>query len=555
MDDLGKFSAASDPRTPWPIFPSLRPLSIVSGGLSPAFQFLTRCPSGAEGTIIEEQDNLPRMIWGLDQDTAKPDVTLSESSHRTSETTPVNGAPWTVPSAVVSQKPPLATIAESSTIATGQKNHNPTFVEPIDLGPMLAPHIQGHMHQPPRIDAVGATPTGVIDISFQQKTHHERHPNKRQELGVGLKPLPRRHETFKNVKPVVSTQTVVGSSLPIIILESHPQSISIPTKRRQSAMEIAQQYRKTQGLFQPVAQSQWPSPSSYSPVSQAMHLHTLSAEASEPSLTGQTRVYNHSAGDVYLVPSDAVESQAISAYGLYQAAGLSRARKVLTSPGSDLGSYPRPPPNTPMNALGKSRMANTTLQTNHLPASPDSPSTAIRSLRHIKVAPLTRHSHRRLSAVFEASEDQNAGVGFRPLSPPPFQQNFHLSRPLIPDGTAHPSSYANLAKNRQDCYYQLENISKANDALSEDFAKLTVESFTPSWIQPQVQPSGLFMNRRHEAAKVDPQPAQRSHKVNKTVVSGKARGPGPKTQQQGQAPGRKSRSKKKILNGMVVIAA
>ena len=449
----------------------------------------------------------------------------------------------------------MTTNTESTTTAARQKNHSPTFVEPIDLGPMLAPHIQGPMHQPPQIDAVGAAPIGVNDVSFQQKAHHERHSSKRQELGVGLKPLPRRHETFKNVKPLVSTQTVVGSSLPIIILESHPQSISIPTKRRQSAMEIAQQYRKNQGLFQPATQPQWPSPSSYSPVLQAIHLHTLPAEAPEPLLPSQTRVYNHSAGDVYLAPSGVVDSQAISAYGLYHAAGLARTRKVMSSPSSDLGSYPRPPPNTPMNALGKSRMANAPLQINHLPASPDSPSTAIRSFRHAKVAPLTRNSHRRLSAVLEASEDQNLGADFRPLSPPPFQQNFHLSRPLIPDGTSHPSGYANLAKNRQDCYYQLGGASKAKATLlSEDFANLTVESFTPGWIQPQAQPSGSFVNRRHEAAKVDPQPAQRGHKVNKPVASGKARGPGPKTQPQGQAQGRKNRSKK-ISNGMMVIAA
>ena len=497
------------------------------------------------------------MIWGLDQDTAKPDVTPPEPSRRTSETTPATETAWNVPSAVASQKQPVAANAESIMTAAEQKNHNPnpTFVEPIDLGPMLAPHIQGHLNQP-QLDVVGAIPTRVIDISFQQKSHHERNSNKRQELGVGLKPLPRRHETFKNVKPLVSTQTVVGSSLPIIILESHPQSLSIPTKRRQSAMEIAQQYRKTQSLFQPVAQPQWPSPSSYSPVSQAAHLHALSAEASKPSLPSQTRVYSHSAGDVYLAPSGVVDLQATSTYGSYHAAGLSRARKVLTSPGSDLGSYPRPPPNTPMDALGKSRMANAPLQMNHLPASPDSPSTAIRSLRHAKTAPLTRLPHRRLSAVLEASEDQNVGVDFRPLSPPPFQQNFHLSRPLIPDGTVHPSTYANLAKNRQDCYYQLENVSRANAALlSEDFAKLTVESFTPGWTQPQVQLSGSLMNRRHEAAKVDPQPTQRGHKVNKTAASGKARGAVPKHQPQDQVPGRKTRSKKKILNGMVVIAA
>ena len=495
------------------------------------------------------------MIWGLDQDTAKPDVTSPEYPHRTSEATPVPVSTGNVSSAIAPQYPPVATDAANATTAVGQKNRSPNSVEPIDLGPMLAPYIQERAYQP-RIDVSGATPTGATDSPFQQKAHHERHSSKRQEFGIGLKPLPRRHEASKNAKPLVSTQTVVGSSLPIIILESHPQSISIPTKRRQSAMEIAQQYRKNQGLFQPVAQSQWTSVPSYSPVLQAIHLPTLSSEASESSVPYRTRVHNHSANNVYLSPSAAIDSQAVSTYGLLHAAGLSRAHKALASPGSDLGSYPRPPPNTPMNALGKSRTANTTLQGNHLPASPDSPSTAIRSLRHAKVAPPTRLGYRRLSAVLETSEDQNAGVGVRPLSPPPFQQNFHLSRPLIPDGTAHPPTYATLARNRQDYYYQLENVSKANAALiSEDFAKLAVEPFAPGWIQSQVQPGGSFVDGRHEVAKVDSQPAHRSHKINKAASSGKTRGPGPKNQPQGQAPGRKNRSKKKVANGMMVIAA
>ena len=496
------------------------------------------------------------MIWGLDQDTTKHEITPSEPSHRTSETALASGATGKVSSVVMSQGPPATINIEDTTTAEEQKNNHPSFIEPIDLGPMLAPHSQEHAYQPLQIDATRATPTGVTYVKYLQKAHRERHSNKRQELGVGLKPLPRRHEPFKDAKPLVSTQTVVGSSLPIIILESHPQSISISPKRRQSAMEIAQQYRKNQGLFQPATQSQWSSASSYSPVLQAIHLPALSAGVSESSLLNQPRIYTHSVNDVYPAPSATIDSQANSVYGWPNTTGLPRAHKALVSPGSDLGSYPRPPPNTPMNPLVKSRVANIPLQPNHLPASPDSPSTTIRSLQHAKVAPLTRLPHRRLSAVFEAPEDQNVGVGVRSLSPPPFQQNFHLSRPLIPDGTTHPSSYANLTKNRQGYYSQLENVSTANAALlSEDFAKLTVEPFTPGWIQPRVRPDGPLANGRHEVVKVESQPAQRGHRTNKMVSSGKARGSGPGAQSQGQATGRKSRAKKRVSNGMVVIAA
>ncbi|OBZ67993.1 hypothetical protein A0H81_11737 [Grifola frondosa] len=40
-----------------------RPIPALHGPLSLPY---ARCPSGAEGTIIEEQDNLSRMIWGLE---------------------------------------------------------------------------------------------------------------------------------------------------------------------------------------------------------------------------------------------------------------------------------------------------------------------------------------------------------------------------------------------------------------------------------------------------------------------------------------------------------
>lgn len=484
------------------------------------------------------------MIWGLDQDTAKPEITPSESSSLASEISIVPGITGNASNAIASQNLPLATNIEDTTPAPEQKTRYPSFIEPIDLGPMLAPRIQERAYRPPQTESARKTPIG--DSSFQQKAQQERHSNRRPESGVGLKPLPRRPEAYKNAKPLVTTQPVVGSSLPVIILESHPQSISVPTKRRQSAIEIAQQYRKNQALFQPATQSQWSSDSSYSPVMQAIHLPTLSAGVSESSQLNQAQAYDHSLKDVYLVPSAGIE--ATPAYGLHHAAGLARVQKVLASPGSDPGSYPRPPPNTPMNALAKSRMTNVPLQMNHLPTSPDSPSTAIRSLQHSKGAPLSRLTYRRLSAVFEASEDQNASVGQRSLSPPPFQQNFHLSRPLIPDGTAHLSSCANPAKDRQNYYYQLEKAPNVNVALvSKDFAKLTVEPSTPGWIQPQAQP-------RASLVKVNSQSVQGAQKTGKTVSSGKARVSGQKQQSQGQAPGKKSRSKK-VANGMVVIAA
>ncbi|KZT26699.1 hypothetical protein NEOLEDRAFT_201284 [Neolentinus lepideus HHB14362 ss-1] len=68
-----------------------RPIPALHGPLSLPY---ARCPSGAEGTIIEEQDHLPRVIWGLDSGNAHAGHTRSDSassvqlgSHKESRTT------------------------------------------------------------------------------------------------------------------------------------------------------------------------------------------------------------------------------------------------------------------------------------------------------------------------------------------------------------------------------------------------------------------------------------------------------------------------------------
>ncbi|KAH9949548.1 hypothetical protein B0H21DRAFT_727296 [Amylocystis lapponica] len=61
-----------------------RPIPALHGPLSLPY---ARCPSGAEGTIIEEQDNLPRMIWGLEGEDMSSSKSRADSTLHVPSTT------------------------------------------------------------------------------------------------------------------------------------------------------------------------------------------------------------------------------------------------------------------------------------------------------------------------------------------------------------------------------------------------------------------------------------------------------------------------------------
>lgn len=84
MGHLGQVTAAPDTCPPWAVFTALRSVSLV-GFLGIVISRLLTCfVSGAEGTIIEEQDNLPRMIWGLEgEDTASQRHQQEPPTHKT----------------------------------------------------------------------------------------------------------------------------------------------------------------------------------------------------------------------------------------------------------------------------------------------------------------------------------------------------------------------------------------------------------------------------------------------------------------------------------------
>ncbi|KAI9062894.1 hypothetical protein FKP32DRAFT_1628380 [Trametes sanguinea] len=140
-----------------------RPIPALHGPLSLPY---ARCPSGAEGTIIEEPESLPRVIWGLDADDGK-------SVRQNSAAMPRSVAKATAPVADshTAHKPtqssvgkPLAQPAtKKTTVRTRTYNTHPPqeltakppppppdFIlkhsEPIDLGRLVDAPSEGAIH-------------------------------------------------------------------------------------------------------------------------------------------------------------------------------------------------------------------------------------------------------------------------------------------------------------------------------------------------------------------------------------------------------------------------
>ncbi|KAI0785660.1 hypothetical protein C8Q75DRAFT_893859 [Abortiporus biennis] len=90
--DIEDISSSDDDNDGWgnwaPSPP--RPIPALHGPLSLPY---ARCPSGAEGTIIEEQDNLPRMIWGLEGEEPASGRPLSDSIPRSQNQTQAVAVP------------------------------------------------------------------------------------------------------------------------------------------------------------------------------------------------------------------------------------------------------------------------------------------------------------------------------------------------------------------------------------------------------------------------------------------------------------------------------
>ncbi|PCH43777.1 hypothetical protein WOLCODRAFT_164715 [Wolfiporia cocos MD-104 SS10] len=280
-DDAGWISWAKSPP---------RPIPALHGPLSLPY---ARCPSGAEGTIIEEQENLPRMIWGLEGE--------ETSSHPRSETitqVPSNQTlPRSAPTAGYHSVPPRLQKARSEAVPNltsrlekmirqdvgrARTNNNKSQAphnqprqevvgyplrgqEPIDLADILRNESEGHSgglyldYGLPNTLGHGAIHHDLLGYGLQDQSGTNWSaalltPDLVRD--VGLLPAATSLDSDLNSQvhsamsspSVSSLRYMLGSSHSPLIVDSpgrlshSSQNVSLP--RRMSALEIAQQYRQ-----------------------------------------------------------------------------------------------------------------------------------------------------------------------------------------------------------------------------------------------------------------------------------------------------------------------
>ncbi|KAH9892578.1 hypothetical protein C8Q73DRAFT_800069 [Cubamyces lactineus] len=240
-DDLSSDSEQEGSWLAWAESPP-RPIPALHGPLSLPY---ARCPSGAEGTIIEEPESLPRVIWGLDADEAK--------ANRPSRMASSQPAPKKHTAEVQSkskQEAKRPTVGAKRIMDTQVRNRSlpgheeiiprqvvqqlpapPDFIlkhsEPIDLGRLVSNH--------PDPAAVSAARTAQWQSSFQ---HQLPTPELVYDLSPELQAMIFAQERLRNhgLSPPMNTSHLGRSLKPSVSVEP---ALSLLESIRSSRSPIA----------------------------------------------------------------------------------------------------------------------------------------------------------------------------------------------------------------------------------------------------------------------------------------------------------------------------
>ncbi|KAI0305719.1 hypothetical protein B0F90DRAFT_1700407 [Multifurca ochricompacta] len=260
-----------------------RPIPALHGPLSLPY---ARCPSGAEGTIIEEPDNLPRVIWGLDSEEhhasdfgidfqmKKPELTArtsqlvnhsrqyrpSNENHSASMVTQPSVSSVRSPQGMSQGdfsygNPKPAISASHADVIYSRNPYNETIV----LENLVDRRTTKVAHQNRDHDGVrDLTRTLEHNLHFRE-SEIELLSNKELERDLLSRPYGSGSQNLLSSSrssclglPAmkVSSRPAIGSALPQILIEPRSPEISQPLSRRMTAMELAHQYQQQQQQHQ-----------------------------------------------------------------------------------------------------------------------------------------------------------------------------------------------------------------------------------------------------------------------------------------------------------------
>ncbi|KAH9048318.1 hypothetical protein EDB84DRAFT_1556949 [Lactarius hengduanensis] len=267
-----------------------RPIPALHGPLSLPY---ARCPSGAEGTIIEEPDNLPRVIWGLDSgehrdhsDDFGPDTKVKKLStqppqpfrHSPRQYKPSDENPAEFSTRTHSSVGSVSsTRAGSDTAQAGTLKPRDTSAGYTDVvyNPYSETIVLENLVERRNARAVnhGHDYDSTVDLTrtLERNLHFRESETELQNGGELdrnlLSTTYGSRNSLSSSRPSgaglpamrVSSRPAVGSALPQILIEPRSPEVSQATSRRMTAMELAHQYQQQQ-LLKMQQQSLLPTP-------------------------------------------------------------------------------------------------------------------------------------------------------------------------------------------------------------------------------------------------------------------------------------------------------
>ena len=247
--------------------------------------------SGAEGTIIEEPDNLPRVIWGLDSEEhhlsdfgsdshmKKQDFIAQQPHHAHHSPRHYNSsndnsaASARTHASVVTMLSPRSARPDNTNYGTLRQatsggrtdvvySRNP-YNETIVLENLIDRRTVRAAHQDQDHDTIGDLTRTLEHNLHLRESDNELHTSSNLDRNILSRAYGSRNHLTSSRSSLpamrVSSRPAVGSALPQILIEPRSPEIHQASSRRMTAMELAHQYQQHQ-LLKMQQQSLLPTP-------------------------------------------------------------------------------------------------------------------------------------------------------------------------------------------------------------------------------------------------------------------------------------------------------